>query len=74
MAMKKIKNFCTLEIYQSKVLLHVKLNPDDYELSDILKDVRSIGHWGCGDLQLTIKSRLELELAKKLIFDAYDNN
>ena len=74
MAMKKIKNFCTLEIYQSKVLLHVKLNPDDYELSDILKDVRTVGHWGCGDLQLTIKSKLELELAKKLIFDAYDNN
>lgn len=74
MAMKKIKNFCTLEIYQSKVLLHVKLNPDDYELSDILKDVRTVGHWGCGDLQLTIKSRSELELAKKLIFDAYEGN
>ena len=74
MAMKKIKNFCTLEIYQSKVLLHVKLNPDDYELSDVLKDVRTVGHWGCGDLQLTIKSELEVELAKQLILDAYDNN
>lgn len=74
MAMKKIKNFCTLEIYQSKVLLHVKLNPDDYELSDILKDVRTVGHWGCGDLQLIIKSKGELDFAKKLILDAYHNN
>lgn len=54
-AFKKIKNFCTMEVYQAKMLINFRLNPDDYELSDTLRDVRNIGHWGCGDLQLIIR-------------------
>ncbi len=73
-AFKKIKNFCTMEIYQAKMLINFKLNPDDYELSDTLRDVRNIGHWGCGDLQLIIRDRAETEKAKELILKAYENN
>lgn len=74
MAFKKIKNFATLEIYQTKILLNVKLNPNDFELNDTLRDVREIGHWGCGDLQLIIKNDKEVELAKTLIKQAYEEN
>ncbi len=73
-AFKKIKNFCTVEIYQSKLLINFKLNPDDYVLSDNLRDIRNIGHWGCGDLQLIMKDRSEIEKAKELISKAYENN
>lgn len=73
-AFKKIKNFCTMEVYQTKVLLNLKLNPDDFNLTDSLRDVRTIGHWGCGDLQLIIKSSNELGTAKDLIQQAYDIN
>ncbi|MBP3619856.1 MAG: DUF91 domain-containing protein [Clostridia bacterium] len=73
-AFKKIKNFVTVEIYQTKILINFRLNPDNYELTESLRDVRNIGHWGCGDLQLTIKSEEEAELAKNLIKDAYEMN
>ena len=73
-AFKKIKNFCTMEVYQAKMLINFRLNPDDYELSDTLRDVRNIGHWGCGDLQLIMRDRSEIEKAKELILKAYENN
>lgn len=73
-AFKKIKNFCTMEVYQTKMLINFRLNPDDYELSDTLRDVRNIGHWGCGDLQLIMRDRSEIEKAKQLILKAYENN
>ena len=73
-AFKKIKNFCTMEVYQAKMLINFRLNPDDYELSGTLRDVRNIGHWGCGDLQLIMRDRSEIEKAKQLILKAYENN
>ena len=59
-AFKKIKNFATIEIYQSNIRLNVKLNPDDYKLTESLRDIRNIGHWGTGDLQLIIKSEKDV--------------
>lgn len=73
-AFKKIKNFATLEIYQTKILLNVKLNPDNFSLTESLRDVREIGHWGCGDLQLILKSEKDITLAKDLLQKAYDEN
>ena len=73
-AFKKIKNFATLEIYQTKIILNVKLNPDNFSLTESLRDVREIGHWGCGDLQLILKSEKDITLAKDLLQKAYDEN
>ena len=75
-AFKKIKNFATMEIYQSNIRLNLKLDPDQYknQLNDSLRDIRNIGHWGCGDLQLIIKDTDDLTLAKDLIKKAYDEN
>lgn len=75
-AFKKIKNFATMEIYQSNIRLNLKLDPDQYknQLNDSLRDIRNIGHWGCGDLQLIIKDTDNLTLAKDLIKKAYDEN
>lgn len=63
-----------MEVYQAKMLLNFRLNPDDYQLSDTLRDVRNIGHWGCGDLQLIMRDRSEIDTAKMLILKAYENN
>lgn len=73
-AFKKIKNFATIEIYQSNIRLNVKLNPDDYKLTEALRDIRNIGHWGTGDLQLIIKSEKDIEQAKLLLQNAYNEN
>lgn len=74
-AFKKTKNIVCTEIYQSKILLHLRLNPDKVELKDgFIKDMRNIGHFGTGDLQIIIKSVEDLEKAKYLIDRAYNEN
>lgn len=63
-----------LETQQRKILLYLKLNPDDVTpFPSIARDVRQIGHFGTGDLELTIKSVEEFEIAKTLIIQAFKN-
>lgn len=72
-AFKRIRNFVTVEFYKDKVLLHVSLNPDDVELVEgFTRDVRTIGHWGTGDLEVWVRNSFDLERAKPLIQQAFD--
>ena len=74
-AFKKVKNIVCVEIYQSKILLHLRLNPDDVVIEkDFIKDVRNIGHFGTGDLRIIIKNTEDYEKAKKFIDKAYNEN
>lgn len=73
-AFKKIKNFITMEIYQTKIVVNLKLNPDQFALNDYLRDVRNIGHYGCGDLQYIVKTDKDLNQVKELIEKAYKEN
>ena len=74
-AFKKAKNFVCVEVYQSQVLCHLKLNPDTVDLvPGFIEDVRTKGHWGTGDLRLIIKSMEDFEKAKPLIDRAYNEN
>lgn len=74
-AFKKIKNIICAEVYQKQILLHLRLNPDEIELeSGFTRDMRSVGHFGTGDLQISIKSVEDFEKAKILIDKAYNLN
>lgn len=74
-AFKKAKNFVCVEVYQSQILCHLKLNPDTVDLvPGFIEDVRTKGHWGTGDLRLIIKSMEDFEKAKPLIDRAYNEN
>lgn len=74
-AFKKAKNFVCVEVYQSSLLLHLKLNPDTVDLiPGFVEDVRNKGHWGTGDLRLIIKSTEDFEKAQYLINRAYNEN
>ena len=74
-AFKKAKNFVCIEVYQSYLLLHLKLNPDTVELvPGFVEDVRTKGHWGTGDLRIIIKSAEDFEKAQPLIDRAYNEN
>ncbi len=74
-AFKKIKNFCTVVIKDSKIKIYLKLNFDDYKgVSDNIRDVTNIGHWGTGNLEFSLSSEEDLKLAKELILDSYNNN
>jgi len=74
-AFKKIKNIICAEIYHSKIVLHLKLNPEVFELQKgFSRDMRNVGHFGTGDLQIIVKSVEDFEKAKEYIGKAYNEN
>jgi predicted transport protein len=72
-AFKRIRNFAAVEVYKDKLLLHVSLNPDHVDLVEgFTRDVRNVGHWGTGDLEIWVRNNVDLERAKPLIKQAHD--
>lgn len=70
-----MKNFVCAEIYKDKILLNMKISPDTLTIEpNFTKDIRNIGHWGTGDLQVIIKNTNDFEKAKVLIDRAYNEN
>lgn len=76
-AYKRIKNFACIEIHPQshKLLVYLKLNPDKIELEKgFSRDVRKIGHFGTGELELTIKNEEDFEKSQALILKSYEAN
>lgn len=73
LAYRKIKNFTCIQIQKKSLILYLKLNPDTVTLEEgFSRDVRSIGHWATGDLELTIRSDMDLKRALPLVQQSYD--
>lgn len=73
-AFRRIKNFACVEVRNQlgKLLIYLRVNPDTVALeSGFSRDVRGIGHYGTGDLELTIQSAADIEKAKPLFEAAY---
>lgn len=67
-AYKTTQNFVCIETQKKKLVLFLKLNPDKIEkLPQQARDVTNIGHFGTGDLELTIKNISDFEETKELI-------
>ena len=67
-AYKTTQNFVCIEAQKKKLVLFLKLNPDEFEqLPKQARDVRNIGHFGTGDLELTINNFNDFEETKRLI-------
>lgn len=76
-AFKRIKNFACVEFRPtaSKILLYVKVDPDSVSLEPgFTRDVSKIGHYGTGDLEITLTKTEDLERAKSLIKRSYDES
>ncbi len=74
-AFRRIKNFACVEVKPtiSTIRLFLKINPDSIELEqDFTRDVRKIGHFGTGDLEVSLKTSADLERAKPLILQSYE--
>jgi len=74
-AYKRIKNFACVEVHPKnhQLLIFVKVDPDTVELEPgFTRDVREIGHFGTGDLEIRIENREDLEKAKALIVSSYE--
>jgi len=76
-AYKRIKNFACVEVYtqSNKLQVYVKLNPDELQLEEgFTRDVRNIGHFGTGDLEITIRNEEDLTRAEPLILRSYEGS
>lgn len=75
-AFKRIKNFVCIEVLpsQNKILLYIKVNLDSVKLEKgFTRDVTNIGHYGTGNLSITIKDNNDFEKAKPYILESYNN-
>lgn len=73
LAYKKVQNIFCIEIYNKQILLRMKLAPDTVELEEgFTRDTRGIGHYGTGELEVSIKTAEDFQKAKKLIDRAYE--
>lgn len=74
-AFKKIKNIICVEVRMKSIMLYLRINPDEIALeSGFSRDVRNIGHWGTGELEITVKNVEDFEKAKDYIEKAYEIN
>ena len=73
-AFKRIKNFACVEFRPTtgKILVFVKVDPSTVVLEPgFTRDVSDMGHFGTGDLEITLSKADDLEKAKSLIEQSY---
>ncbi|MGC1547401.1 MAG: DUF5655 domain-containing protein [Rhodanobacter sp.] len=71
-AFRRLKNFACVIPYKDKLLVMLKLNPDTVTLEDgFSRDVRNIGTWGTGDVELCLRTMADFDRAKPLLDRSY---
>ncbi|MFN9092423.1 MAG: DUF5655 domain-containing protein [Alphaproteobacteria bacterium] len=73
-AFKRIKNFVCVEFRPTtgKILMFVKVDPSTVQLEPgFTRDVSNLGHFGTGDLEITLSKAEDLDRAKPLIELSY---
>lgn len=73
-AFKRFKNFACVEFRPTsgKILMFLKIDPKSISLEQgFTRDVSNIGHYGTGDLEITLSTAEDLDRAKLLIERSY---
>ena len=63
-----------MQVYNQKRVVRVYLNidPDSVEFDpSMMRDVRQIGHFGTGDLEVTLRAKKDIEKIVSLIEASY---
>ena len=74
LAFKRLKNFATVVLHRKNCLL-LYLHVDPATALPVLpnaRDVTNIGHWGTGNLEVTLSTQADLDAAKPFIMAAYE--
>lgn len=72
-AFKRLRNFATVCFKKEALVVYLQLDPKVVAFEPgFSRDVREIGHWGTGDVELVIQNYGDLEKAKVLIQKAYE--
>lgn len=76
-AFKRIKNFACVEFRPTtgKILVFVKVDPASVPLEPgFTRDVSNVGHFGTGDLEITLSKPEDLERAMPLLKRSHDDS
>ncbi len=78
-AFKRLKNFATIIINPNaadpNLNVYVKVDPESVELeAGFTRDVRGVGHWGTGDLEITIRTEEDILKAMQLFQMSYERS
>lgn len=74
-AFKKIKNIVCAEIFKNHLTLYLKLDAGTVKYEKgFTRDTTQIGHYGTGNVEVTIRTRADYEKALPLIDRAYEEN
>lgn len=74
-AFRRMKNFVCVDVrpQTGAILAYVKLDPAQLKVEKgFTRDMREIGHYGTGDLEITIANMDDLERAKPLLLKSYE--
>jgi predicted transport protein len=72
-AYKTSQNIVCMEVKQHRVLLYLKLDPKKVlGPKGIARDVTNVGHYGTGDLEISVKDLADFEAAKPFVQMAYE--
>ena len=75
LAFKRLKNYACVQIHRDKLTVLAHVDPDTVTLvPGFTRDVREIGRYGTGDLEIVIRSPADLERAKPLLTESYDRS
>ena len=70
---KKAQNVACIDINNKRVAVYLKIDPHSIKLEEgFSEDVSNVGHWGTGDLKLSLKNDSDVQKAKPLIERAYN--
>lgn len=76
-AFKRLKNFACVEVYPQvgNLRAFVKVDPDSVDLEEgFTRDVRKIGHFGTGELEITLRTPEDLKKAQDLFLRSYESS
>ena len=72
-AFKRLRNFVCIGFKKDGLFLWLKLDPATTTMEKgFSRDVRQIGHWGTGDVEVLVENHADLDKAKGLIQKAYE--
>jgi predicted transport protein len=73
-AFRRVKNFACVEIHPQtrKLLVYLKTDPSSIPLEPgFTRDVTKVGHFGTGNLEVSVSNRQDFERAQPLILTSY---
>ncbi|MFZ3002025.1 MAG: DUF5655 domain-containing protein [Undibacterium umbellatum] len=72
-AFKRLKNFATVVLQKNRIVLYLHLDPEQFAVMPAnCRNVSNSGHWGTGDLEVSVSNGDDFENAKSLILQAYE--